>query len=304
MTSVTPYRGILLSGGSGTRLHPLTQTVSKQLLPVYDKPMIYYPLTTLMLAGIRSILIITGPQDQELYRNLLRDGSQWGIDISYAVQEEPKGIAQALLIGEVFSQGQPVALMLGDNILYAAGLSETLQDAAKPADGATIFGYRVRNPSRYGVVKLDSGGNPIELVEKPDQPISPWAIPGLYFYDGEAASIAHSIEPSARNELEITDVNREYLRRDRLKVELLPRGTAWLDMGTHDSLLDAANFVKVIEERQGLKIACPEEVAYAKGFIGLEELEAAANMYRGSAYGDYLIGLVHRTPQQTGRGVE
>ena len=304
MTSVTPYRGILLSGGSGTRLHPLTQTVSKQLLPVYDKPMIYYPLTTLMLAGIRSILIITGPQDQELYRNLLRDGSQWGIDISYAVQEEPKGIAQALLIGEVFSQGQPVALMLGDNILYAAGLSETLQDAAKPADGATIFGYRVRNPSRYGVVKLDSGGNPIELVEKPDQPISPWAIPGLYFYDGEAASIAHSIEPSARNELEITDVNREYLRRDRLKVELLPRGTAWLDMGTHDSLLDAANFVKVIEERQGLKIACPEEVAYTKGFIGLEELEAAANRYRGSAYGDYLVGLLHRTPQQTGRGVE
>ncbi len=286
------YRGILLSGGSGTRLRPLTETISKQLLPVYDKPMVYYPLTTLMLSGIRSILVITGPHDQQLYQSLLKDGSQWGLDISYAVQPEPQGIAQALLIGEEFCQQQPVALILGDNILYAAGLSKTLRSATLNNNGATIFGYRVRDPSRYGVVELNAAGQPLALVEKPNKPKSPWAIPGLYFYDGDAAGIARSVLPSARGELEITDVNRAYLKQDRLKVELLPRGTAWLDMGTHESLLDAANFVKVIEARQGMKIACPEEVAFTMGFIDRSELQRAAESYADTSYGEYLLNLV------------
>ncbi len=281
-------RGILLSGGAGTRLHPVTISTSKQMMPVYDKPMVYYPLTTLMLAGIRNILVITTPRDQQAYRLLLGDGSQWGVSLSYAVQNEPRGIAEAFLIGREFIDRRPVSLILGDNIFYAQDFSKKLQQAAARATGATVFGYWVRDPERYGVVSFDNSGRATKIEEKPEKPNSHYAVTGLYFYDSDVVEITENLTPSGRGELEITDVNRAYLERGDLEVELLGRGTAWLDTGTHDSLLDAANFVRVIEERQGLKIACPEEIAYRLGFITDEQLEKLAHAYGSSGYASYL----------------
>jgi len=281
-------KGIILAGGAGTRLLPLTLSVSKQLLPVYDKPMIHYPLSTLMLAGIRDILVITTPRDRPAYEAVLGDGSSWGLNLSYAVQPEPRGIAQAFTIGERFIAGERVSLILGDNIFYGEGFSGKLQSAAARRDGATIFGYYVRDPQAYGVVSFDDAGRAIDIEEKPRQPKSHYAVTGLYFYDRQAVEIAKSLAPSARGELEITDVNRVYLERGELVVEMLSRGTAWLDTGTHGSLLDAANFVQVIEERQGLKIACPEEIAYRMEFIDGAALDELADSFGSSAYGDYL----------------
>jgi glucose-1-phosphate thymidylyltransferase len=285
------YKGIILAGGSGTRLHPLTSTVSKQLMPVYDKPMIYYPLATLMLAGIRDVLIITTPQDQGAFVDLLGNGNQWGIELTYAVQPSPDGLAQAFIIGRDFVGKSPVSLILGDNIFYGGGLSQKLKAAGRRESGASVFAYYVHDPERYGVVNFDDAGRAIDIEEKPAEPKSSYAVTGLYFYDNDVLDIARDIKPSARGELEITDVNLAYLRRGDLRVQVLSRGTAWLDTGTHNSLLDAANFIRVVEERQGLKVACPEEIAYRQGFITEDELLALAAPLKKSGYGEYLSRL-------------
>lgn len=289
------YKGIILAGGSGTRLHPLTHVVSKQLMPVYDKPMIYYPVATLMLAGIRDILIITTPRDSAAFQHLLGDGSQWGINFQYAVQPNPDGLAQAFIIGEHFVGNNPSCLILGDNIYYAEGFSKKMQNVTQRSAGATVFGYWVKDPERYGVVAFDKTGKAIDVEEKPKQPKSNYAVTGLYFYDNDVVNIAKSIKPSPRGELEITDVNKVYLDRGTLNVEILSRGTAWLDTGTHNSLLDAANFIRVVEERQGLKIACPEEIAYRMKFISSEELEKLAEPLKKSGYGEYLLQVLKQS---------
>ena len=290
-------KGIILAGGSGSRLYPLTYSVSKQLMPVYDKPMIYFPLSTLMLAGIQDILIITTPHDLDNFKKVLKDGSQWGISLQYAVQPSPDGIAQAFLIGEDFIGKDPVALVLGDNIFYGEGLSARLYEIAGRDKGATIFGYYVKDPNRYGVVGFDDQGQVTSLEEKPDIPQSNYAVTGLYFYDNEVVDIARQIRPSARGELEITDVNNVYLSRGSLTVELFSRGTAWLDTGTHESLLDAGIFIKVVEDRQGLKIACPEEIAWRMGRIDNTQLETLAHGMEKNGYGQYLLGLIKRNIQ-------
>lgn len=285
-------KGIVLAGGAGTRLHPLTLGVSKQLLPVYNKPMIYYPLSILMLAGIRDILIITTPEDQPAFKRMLGDGSQWGISLSYRIQDAPRGIAEAFIIGADFINGDPVSLILGDNIIYGYGISGLLQEAVRKEQGALIFAYKVSDPERYGIVEFDAAGRVISLEEKPKLPKSHYAIPGLYFYDGQAVELAHRIKPSGRNELEITALNQLYLDKGQLHVEVLGRGIAWLDAGTHDSLLEASNFVHAIEHRQGQMIACLEEIAFQRGYITSEDLLRLARKLEKNAYGTYLLRLL------------
>ncbi len=285
-------KGIILAGGKGTRLYPLTLTISKQLLPVYDKPMIYYPISMLMLAGIREVLIITTPEDQSSYQQLLKNGEQWGMQFSYAIQENPGGLAEAFLVGEEFIAGEPVCLILGDNIFFGTGLSTILQKAALLQDGATVFAYAVRDPQRYGVVEFDYSHHVLSLEEKPEQPRSNYAVPGIYFYDGHVCELTKQVAPSPRGELEITDLNKAYLKLDKLNVEVLGRGIAWLDAGTHESLLQASEFVQAVQDRQGLMIACPEEIAYRMGFINREQLIELASKLQQNQYGEYLLSIL------------
>jgi glucose-1-phosphate thymidylyltransferase len=286
-------KGIILAGGSGSRLYPVTNVISKQLLPVYDKPMIYYPLSILMLAGIRDILIITAPNAMAMYRELLGNGSQWGINLQYAPQETPAGLAQAFLIGEEFIGTSPTCLILGDNLFFGHNIQPLLAEATAAEDGAVVFAYRVTDPHRYGVVEFDYAGRALSIEEKPSQPKSNYAVTGLYFYDADVVSVAKGVKPSPRGELEITDINRWYLERNRLKVTVIPRGFAWLDTGTPESLLEASVFVETLERRQGLKIACPEEIAYRKGLISREQLEAVIEPIKATQYGKYLQSLLH-----------
>ena len=287
-------KGIILAGGSGTRLYPVTRAMSKQLLPIYDKPMVYYPLSTLMLAGVRDVLVITTPQDRDTYERLLGSGRDLGIRIEYATQPKPEGIAQAFLIGEDFIDGQAVTLALGDNIFYGHGLPETLRRSSERDEGATVFGYWVRDPERYGVVEFDDEGHAIGLEEKPDEPRSSYAVTGLYFYDDQVVDMARNLKPSARGELEITDLNRVYLERRQLRVEKLGRGVAWLDTGTHESLLQASNFIQAIEERQGLKVACLEEIALRMGYIDVAQAKELAQPLAKTGYGEYLLRVIEQ----------
>jgi glucose-1-phosphate thymidylyltransferase len=292
MIEPTRYKGIILAGGSGTRLYPVTQAMGKSLLPVYNKPMIYYPLCTLMLAGIRDILVISTPEDVPRFQSVLRDGSQYGVRLTYQVQLKPEGIAQAFVLGEEFIGGSPCALVLGDNIFYGHDLAKDLREAAKKISGARVFAYPVHDPERYGVVEFDDNGRALSIEEKPRQPKSRYAVTGLYFYDSQVAQIAKSLKPSARGELEITDVNQSYLRKGQLEVVVMGRGMAWLDTGTHESLMDAALYIQAIEKRQGLMVACPEEIAYRSGYITAAEVEKTGSTMKNSSYGAYLQQLL------------